>query len=63
MHTKGLAIGTIAKMAAMGVLVAGAAFVAPDVYHDMGVPPTVHQIAAEDSATTPATTPDVYHDM
>jgi len=63
MQTKGTAIGTIVKLTAIGVLGAGAAFVAPDVYHDMGGPPTVHRIAAQESVTTPATAPDVYHDM
>lgn len=62
MHTKGNAIGIIARLTATGALVAGTIVVTPDVYHDMSQP-TIHRIAAEESATTPTTTPDVYHDM
>ncbi len=62
MHPKRTAISTIARLTATGLLMAGIA-VAPSVFHDLSQPTMGQQVAADESATTPATSPDVFHDL
>jgi hypothetical protein len=53
----------VATAAIAGGILVGSVAAAPNLYHDMGTPPTSQTLTTVASATTSAVGPDLYHDM
>jgi preprotein translocase subunit SecY len=53
----------VATAAIAGGILAGSVAAAPNLYHDMGNPPTTQTLTTVASATTSGVGADLYHDM